>query len=1072
MGIIDKLFGTDDPIDKEVEKNLGKDKVDEDIEEEDWPPHNVLYGEKKWPYEIEPDRSEKMAGREIYTVGEDGEMYAGKDIRDMIENRRYDKEGPTRIGYTKDNVKGIQDIYIDHEALFRHIVLFGQTGYGKSTLMRNIMLQWINAGHGVCYIDPKGDDSYELLQQIPPHRIDDVVWVEPGADREKMVGFNVFDTASEPGDPRYQKEVGSVTNDFLTIMEDRSNYWGPRIENITKTVMSQLIKSDDKFNPIDMVKFLLEKDERQRFVENYGDEDIEQVFLKQVADQDDDKFEPIIRRVREWVVNPTTRQVMSHKESKITIQEAINEGKLLIINTNSIQERDATSLITRLVISRVWSAIQARKAKIRGKDDMDETDLEPYYLCIDEFDKVVGSDFDVNRIISQARSFRLSVFVANQQPSQLEESVQHALKQVDSLMSFNPGENHRDKQVVASSLGDVETFEISELPEYKIVGRPYMDGSQRPGMLINTFGEYPPLRTEEEAQQIVERSLDNYGTKSDIELEYEDAGVDRFIDEKDTGYEINNSGDTITQQQLFECIYTAKLRNETKEFGEHDDWISIDQLREEVEKYSGSVANDYVSRLSNIMEEFTDREVQRTVSDKAYFRLGNAGLKKAFEQDTGVAASGGKSAHRVLLRKGHEAFTKLGYDVSLPTQDGGQMPDGLADPPINPMKESTNFEEAVQKEKELVKKYPRLAQLFGDSEIAIEAESTTISRPAQTIKNFIKALKENKHCVFLVKDGSEKKNQFEYWAKAGEAILTDPPFVRGADSNGNRTFYNTGKKITLSNDARALVPKDAGETTWREYGKEKKDAEDDEIHVQLVGTNESEPLAEFRDSSKLLRKPRPSKFPYHYYRDTQSNKTIVKDNEGKVVEKYENMDEMRKDGKFKSVKQPIIPEYELPEGKYPDPSSWTFIIIPSDNREGPKIYDNGDIKPLLPEDGAKIDPKDFKDMHIDIDVETLIPEKMLDRKKYESPFASDADDESSTDGNNDGDNDDDESSTDGVDTLPDTTESQDDNPLTDVELDNEPEIPDSSIDDDDDNDDDEDSTDLTDIPQFPDDPNN
>jgi len=53
----------------------------------------------------------------------------------------------------------------------RHVYVIGQTGTGKSTLLRNLMLQDIDEGRGVGFIDPHGDVAEELLDCIPPHRV-------------------------------------------------------------------------------------------------------------------------------------------------------------------------------------------------------------------------------------------------------------------------------------------------------------------------------------------------------------------------------------------------------------------------------------------------------------------------------------------------------------------------------------------------------------------------------------------------------------------------------------------------------------------------------------------------------------------------------------------------------------------------------------------------------------------------------------------------------------------------------------------------------------------------------------
>ncbi|MBU1629780.1 type IV secretion system DNA-binding domain-containing protein, partial [Patescibacteria group bacterium] len=61
----------------------------------------------------------------------------------------------------------------------RHIYVIGKTGMGKTTLLENMVLSDILAGHGACYIDPHGDTAEKLLDYIPSNRINDVVYFNP-----------------------------------------------------------------------------------------------------------------------------------------------------------------------------------------------------------------------------------------------------------------------------------------------------------------------------------------------------------------------------------------------------------------------------------------------------------------------------------------------------------------------------------------------------------------------------------------------------------------------------------------------------------------------------------------------------------------------------------------------------------------------------------------------------------------------------------------------------------------------------------------------------------------------------
>jgi len=259
---------------------------------------------------------------------------------------------------------------------------------------------------------------------------------------------------------------------------------------------------------------------------------------------------------------------MAHARSKINISEVVRDNKILIVNTASIESPDTKEIIIRMVIARIWSAIRTRQTA-------DDEEPDPFFLCIDEFDKVISDNFDINSIVSQARSFRLSVFVANQQPSQLPKDTKTALQQVQSLLSFNPGGHPGDAQDIAHVLGDVDAWELGDLDMYTVVGRPYMNDEQQSAIIINTYGEYPPLRSQEEADAIIEKSLDKYGAVPNVDTNLDKYGVKRFIDNKSTGHKVNDSGDAVTTEQILECIYTAQLRNETREIDGTDDWVTL-----------------------------------------------------------------------------------------------------------------------------------------------------------------------------------------------------------------------------------------------------------------------------------------------------------------------------------------------------------------------------------------------------------------------------------------------------------------------------------------------------------------
>ena len=57
----------------------------------------------------------------------------------------------------------------------RHMYLIGKTGMGKSTILENMIVDDIRAGHGVAVVDPHGDLAEKIIEFIPANRINDVI---------------------------------------------------------------------------------------------------------------------------------------------------------------------------------------------------------------------------------------------------------------------------------------------------------------------------------------------------------------------------------------------------------------------------------------------------------------------------------------------------------------------------------------------------------------------------------------------------------------------------------------------------------------------------------------------------------------------------------------------------------------------------------------------------------------------------------------------------------------------------------------------------------------------------------
>ena len=116
----------------------------------------------------------------------------------------------------------------------RHMYLIGKTGMGKSTILENMIVDDIRAGHGVAVVDPHGDLAEKIIEFIPSERIEDVVYFNP-SDINFPIAFNVV----EQVEPHLRHLVASgLIGVFQKLWADS---WGPRLEYILRNAILAIL---------------------------------------------------------------------------------------------------------------------------------------------------------------------------------------------------------------------------------------------------------------------------------------------------------------------------------------------------------------------------------------------------------------------------------------------------------------------------------------------------------------------------------------------------------------------------------------------------------------------------------------------------------------------------------------------------------------------------------------------------------------------------------------------------------------------------------------------------------------
>ncbi len=161
----------------------------------------------------------------------------------------------------------------------RHMYIIGKTGMGKSELLKNIAIQDIQAGRGLAFVDPHGDPVKDLLDYIPPERVNDVIYRNP-SDMEYPVAFNVMESVDP--DKRHLVADGIMAV-FKKLWID---LWSARMEYILNYTILALLEVPET-TLLGINRMLAEKEYRKWVVEQVTDPEVRAFWTQEFA-----KWEP------------------------------------------------------------------------------------------------------------------------------------------------------------------------------------------------------------------------------------------------------------------------------------------------------------------------------------------------------------------------------------------------------------------------------------------------------------------------------------------------------------------------------------------------------------------------------------------------------------------------------------------------------------------------------------------------------------------------------------------------------------------------------------------------------------
>lgn len=363
----------------------------------------------------------------------------------------------------------------------RHLYVIGQTGTGKTTFLKDLIIQDIENGEGVCFIDPHGVDVMDILSRIPKERYDDVVYFDP-AYTDRPMGLNMLEY-----DPRFPEQKTFVVDELFKIFQKLYGQvpeaFGPIFEQYFRNATLLVLEDPETGSTLLDISRVLSDEEfrhlkisrcRNPIVAHFWEEIAERVSgegsLKNIVPYITSKFDI-------FIANEIMRPIVGQQRSAFNFKDIMDNKKIFLVNLSKGRLGDANAnLIGLVLVGKILMNALARDLS---------TNPPPFYLYLDEFQNI--STDSISTILSEARKFKLSLTMAHQFIAQLYPKIREAVfGNVGSMAVFRVGPD--DADFLAKQLAPVFTADdILRIPNFSAYIRILSNNSPLPPFTLDAL---------------------------------------------------------------------------------------------------------------------------------------------------------------------------------------------------------------------------------------------------------------------------------------------------------------------------------------------------------------------------------------------------------------------------------------------------------------------------------------------------------------------------------------------------------------------------------------------------------
>lgn len=348
---------------------------------------------------------------------------------------------------------------IPPSARFEHTHILAGSGHGKTQTLQHLILADLQRPEapGLVIIDSQGD----MIRNVSRLALFDgalgerLIIIDP-RDVEHPPALNMFDVNLQrisgygTADREqilngvielYEYFFGSLLGAELTQKQTLIfRYLARLMIHIPAATIRTLIELMDSTKPYQHVIDAMPESTRMFFDKEFADRSYTETKTQ------------IKRRLYGIVENQTFERMFSAPKNKIDIPTALNEGKIVLVNTAKDFLKSGSSILGRYFIALTLQAALERAAIPEGQ-------RRPAFLYIDEAAEYFDNNID--NLLNQARKYRLGMVMAHQYLDQLAGGLRASIASNTSI-KLAGGVSDRDARSVAPDMRTTPTFILEQ----------------------------------------------------------------------------------------------------------------------------------------------------------------------------------------------------------------------------------------------------------------------------------------------------------------------------------------------------------------------------------------------------------------------------------------------------------------------------------------------------------------------------------------------------------------------------------------------------------------------------------